>query len=457
MRRTAIELAEQVRSGRSSAVDIVTSHLEAIERLEPQLNAFTQLLPEAALAVAASIDARRGDGQPLGPLAGVPIGVKDLIDQANTPNTLGTSGEPAVPTADATCVARLLEADAVIVGRTGLHEYAYGFSSENHWFGPVHNPWDLDTSPGGSSGGSAAAVSAGVLPAALGTDTGGSVRVPAALCRVVGLKVSHGRVPLTGVFPLVPSVDTVGPLTRTVADSRLMYTVMAGFDPADPWSVPIETASEQSPALNKLTIGVPHPWADTGLSPDVARGWSWFRNAVTEAGATVIDIELPELTFPGKVVESLAAEVAHVHRDRFAAAPESYSPEVRTRLESTFETSIDDYLEGLEWRATLRRSLRTGFDQCNVVATPTVAAMHKTIGVDTMETGGAEVPYRLALSHFTAPVNHALVPALSLPLGEHVTGVQLIGPMWSESLLLGIGERLEGAGIASTPLPPHHF
>jgi len=174
----------------------------------------------------------------VGALAGVPIALKDLIDHAGRPNTAGSSYPAITPDASAPAVARLEAADAVIIGRTGLHEYAFGFSSENHWFGPVRNPWDLDLSPGGSSGGSAAAVAAGLAAGALGTDTGGSVRVPAALCGVVGLKVTHGRVPLRGVFPLGPSIDTVGPIGRSVVDIARLYETIAGFDPGDPWSAP---------------------------------------------------------------------------------------------------------------------------------------------------------------------------------------------------------------------------
>ena len=198
------------------------------------------------MARAEELDRRIAAGEDVGPLAGIPIGLKDLIDQAGIPNTNGAAFEPAVPDTSATVVDRLEAAGAVIIGRTGLHEFAFGFTSENEHFGPVRNPWDTDLSPGGSSGGSAAAVAAGIVPAAIGTDTGGSVRVPAALCGVVGLKVTHGRVPLTGVTPLAPSLDTVGPITRTVADAAAVYAAIAGDDPHDPWAapVPVDRAGE---------------------------------------------------------------------------------------------------------------------------------------------------------------------------------------------------------------------
>ncbi|MDQ3783275.1 MAG: amidase, partial [Actinomycetota bacterium] len=196
---TARGIAAAVRSGQRRAVEVVAECLHRIG--DDPLNAFTLITADAAMADAATVDAAVAAGEDPGPLAGVPVAVKDLIDQAGLPNTAGSSFPPAVPDQDATVIGRLRRFGAVPVGRTGLHEFAFGFSSENPWFGAVRNPWDRTISPGGSSGGSGAAVGAGWVPVALGTDTGGSVRVPAALCGVVGLKVTHGAVPTTGVYP----------------------------------------------------------------------------------------------------------------------------------------------------------------------------------------------------------------------------------------------------------------
>jgi aspartyl-tRNA(Asn)/glutamyl-tRNA(Gln) amidotransferase subunit A len=218
---TAAAIAAAVGSGEVTATEVVAAYLEAIGR-SGELNAFTQVDAEGALAAAAGLDQRRAAGTLPGLLAGVPVALKDIIDQAGRPTTCGSSFYWRQAETSATVAQRLEAAGAVIVGRTGLHEFAFGFSSENPWWGPVRNPWDPTTSPGGSSGGSAAAVAAGLAPVGIGTDTGGSVRVPAALCGLVGLKVTHGRVPLTGVFPLAPSLDTVGPLATTVADPALV-------------------------------------------------------------------------------------------------------------------------------------------------------------------------------------------------------------------------------------------
>ena len=237
-----------VRNGTRTASDVVEEYVEVARVRNPDLNAFTEIDRDGALRQASLID----EGTRTGPLAGVPIALKDLIDHTGHVTTAGSAFYRHQPAASATVVDRLEAAGAIIMGRTGLHEFAFGFSSENPWFGPVRNPWNTDLSPGGSSGGSAVAVAAGMSPAAIGTDTGGSVRVPAALCGIVGLKVTHGRIPLTGIFPLAGSLDTVGPLALTTGDARLLYEAMKGFDRSDPWSAP---RGQTSPTGTSL--GVP--------------------------------------------------------------------------------------------------------------------------------------------------------------------------------------------------------
>ena len=224
------DLAAAIRRREVTAREATAHYLDRSRRLQPELNAYTEIA-DGALEKADAIDEEIRLGHDPGPLGGVPIAIKDLIDQNGVTTTCGSGFYRHRAERSATVVRRLEDAGAIIIGRTGLHEFAFGFSSENDWFGPVRNPWDTDTSPGGSSGGSAVAVAAGLTAGAIGTDTGGSVRVPAALCGVTGLKVTHGRVPLTGVFPLASSLDTVGPLGRTAEDVEALYEVMAGHDP----------------------------------------------------------------------------------------------------------------------------------------------------------------------------------------------------------------------------------
>ena len=264
---TVDEIAARVHAGASARGEID----QALERVATdRFNAFIATDADA-LNRADAIDAAVAAGSDPGPLAGVPIALKDIIDHQGRTTTAGSSFYRNHAQRSAPVVSRLEAAGAVIIGRTGLHEFAYGFSSENDWFGPVRNPWDPTTSPGGSSGGSAVAVAAGIVPVAIGTDTGGSVRVPAALCGCMGLKVTHGRVPLTGVFPLAASLDTVGPMATTVADLAAVYAVIAGDDPDDPWSSPRPVAIPSGPAtLSGLRVGVPHPWVDRPLSSRIA-------------------------------------------------------------------------------------------------------------------------------------------------------------------------------------------
>jgi Asp-tRNA(Asn)/Glu-tRNA(Gln) amidotransferase A subunit family amidase len=442
----ATHLATAVRSGEVTANETVASALDAARAAE-HLNLFTLLDVEGAGAAARRVDAIVAQGGDPGPLAGVPLAVKDLFDQQGLPTTCGSSFYREVPTVSATVVDRLEAAGAVIVGRTGLHEFAYGFSSENPWFGPVRNPLDPATSPGGSSGGSAAAVAAGVIPIGIGTDTGGSVRVPSALCGVVGLKVTHGRIPLTGVFPLAGSVDTVGPITASVADAALAYTVLAGHDPRDPWSVdrPVGRPGPEA-SLHGTTAAIPHPWIDRPLEAGIARGWATAVDVLAAAGVAVHHLDAPDLD-PEALPSAVWAEAAAVHRRWFSADPSRYGEEVRRRLAPAMEVTVDDYVDALRWRARLRGAFSSLFRSADVVVTPTTAARRKVIGEPMVDGGAGPEPYRRALSWFSTLVNQAGLPALSVPIGEGTPppSLQMIAPWWAEARLLEFGQAVEAA------------
>ena len=450
--------AAAVRAGEVSAVEVITVALDRAKAGQDTLNAFTYIDGERALAAASDLDARIAKDDEVGSLAGVPVGVKDLIDHADRPNTRGSGFEAVVPTTTATCIARMEAAGAVVIGRTGLHEFAYGFSSENHWFGTIQNPWDTTLSPGGSSGGSAAAVAAGLVPAALGTDTGGSVRVPAALCGIVGLKVTHGRVPLSGVYPLASSVDTVGPLSRTVVDVVAVYEVIAGDDATDPWSVPKPVTPVGAAAdLTQVRVGVPQPWVDQSLDAAQETGFATAIERLAELGAEVVHLDVPDLAASEMAAKALSFEIAVLHRKRLEKYPERYGPETRERLEAALKVTAEDFIEALAWRRGLRAVADRAFTQVDVLITPTVAARRKQIGQDTVELAGSEVHYRGPLSIFTSVVNHLGLPALAVPLpGEDVPppSLQIIGPAWSESRLLEIGLALEASGISAVATPP---
>jgi len=381
------------------------------------------------------------------PLGGMPIALKDLIDQAGLPTTCGSGflREPAA--ASAPLVTRLEQAGGVVVARTGLHEFAYGFSSENSWFGPVRNPWDPETSPGGSSGGSAVAVAAGLVPAAIGTDTGGSIRVPAAMTGIFGLKVTHGRVPTAGVFPLASSLDTVGPFARDVATIDRVYRALAA----------LPGAAAPRP-LAGLRIGVPAAWNEfSATEPDVRRAVADATALLARMGADVVAIDDARLAPWGMIAELGGAEAAHIHR-RFRAEGRPYGPDVATRLAEAERVTPAVYLEAQRWRATLVEAFADAFRGVSLLVTPAVAARRKRIGDDLID--GEH--YRSVLSWFSALVNHAGVPAIAMPLAAEPDprpdvpppSLQLIAPWWQEDLLLGVAAQLERSGAVGFRPPP---
>lgn len=381
-----------------------------------------------------------------GPLEGLALVVKDIIDQEGLPTTCGSGFYRHIPTTDAPVIQRLRRAGASVVGRSGLHEWAYGFSSENPWFGPIRNPWDLATSPGGSSGGSAVAVASGLVPAALGTDTGGSIRVPAALTGIYGLKTTWGRIPTAGSFPLAPSLDTIGPMARDVNTLSSVYHALSG------------TASESDVAAPRR-LGVPSGWvsqapAEEGLS-------YWFgraRDDLISLGLEVVEVEEPAMIPWGMIVELAGFEAASVHR-QFRSEGKPYGPEVGLRLEAAEQVSGADYAAAHRWRAGLVEAFVSVFERVDFLITPGVAARRKVIGEDRI----GDHHYRPVLSWFSSLVNHAGVPAIVIPLtlGAEPSlpppSLQIIAPWWREGALLALAARLEGEGMAGLRLPPHHI
>lgn len=447
----AVSIAGSVSGGAASATEVAEHHLHLASDAEP-LNSFISLDHDAVLRRAAAVD-----DEPAGPLAGVPIALKDLIDQVGAVTTAGSSFYRHVAEHNATVVDRLETAGAVLFGRANLHEFAFGFSSENPWFGPVHNPWDPETSAGGSSGGSAAAVAAGIVPAAIGTDTGGSVRVPAALCGLVGLKVTHGRVPLRGIFPLVESLDTVGPIAGSVADAAAVYRAIAGYDPTDPWSAPRPVDPPSPVSVQGLRIGIPEPLTNRPLDTVTAHGFGTAVDRLSDAGAEVRPVSLPSFT-PGRgMLAVIGAEAAAVHREWFTEDPDRYGEDLVIRISDAMAIGPTELVDGLRWRARLGHEVAAAFRDLDVLVTPTVAVQSKRLGIDDVETSAGPEPYRRALSWFTAPVNQAGTPAIALPIdaaGDPPPSVQFIAPWWQEERLLALGSALEAAGIVANRRPP---
>lgn len=441
MNLSASTIAAEVAEGRRTARDTVEEALLRLEDAQERYNACTLIDRSGALAQAEAVDQALAAGRHPGPLAGVPVVVKDIIDQVGLATTCGSGFYREVAVRSAPVIQRLETAGAVMVARAGLHEFAYGFSSENPWFGPIRNPWDPSTSPGGSSGGSAVAVAAGLVPLSLGTDTGGSVRVPAALTGVFGLKVTHGRIPTQGVFPLAPSLDTVGPLAANVTDLTLAYRAMAG-------TPPLPTAA----SWVGVRVGLPRAWLEGPSQPPVTAALMEALQNLSDLGAVVVDLDLPPLLPWGMIQELAGAEAAHVHR-RFRREAEPYGEEVGRRLSAAEEVTPEQYLDAQAWRARLLETWATAFTQADVIATPAVAALRKVIGVDQID--GQH--YRPVLSWFSALVNHGGVPALAVPLlgtGSPPVSLQLIGTWWQEEQLLALAAAAEAAGLIGYRPPP---
>jgi aspartyl-tRNA(Asn)/glutamyl-tRNA(Gln) amidotransferase subunit A len=421
-------------------VSRVERALSAAEDSQPVLNAFTSIDAQSSVARAGEIEQAVASGMPAGVLAGTPIGLKDLIDHEGRTTTAGSAFYRQVAATSAPVVTRLEEAGAVIIGRTGLHEFAFGFSSENPHFGPVRNPWDTNTSTGGSSGGSAAAVGAGITPVAIGTDTGGSVRVPAALCGCFGLKVTHGRIPIDGVFPLATSIDTIGPLADSIDNLEGSYRVMSGDD------------GDARPS-DRLRIGLPQPWlAQAPMDDHVGSSFEATVRSLENLGHQISTVEMEGVLPAMELIDSIAGEVSDVHRE-FRAQGLPYGDDVAKRVDDCLATSPERIEAGKEWQKMIRLAFARAFDSVDLIVTPTTPVMRKVIGEDMI----GDRHYRAVLSWFTALVNHALLPAIALPIfgtGAPPVSLQAIGPLGSETALLGFGRSLVNAGLAGfSPAP----
>lgn len=434
MKPSGTELARRVRGGEVPATQAVNDALEAAGA-DPD-NVFTSVdeaTPERA---------RRLGTDPGGALAGVPIAVKDLIDHAGRVTTAGSAFYRHRAERTAPALVRLEDEGAVVIGRTGLHEFAFGFSSENPWFGPVRNPWDARLSPGGSSGGSAVAVASGAVPIALGTDTGGSIRVPAALCAVVGLKVTHGLIPLDGVFPLVPSLDTVGAIAGSLADLGTATRIMAGTR----WAEPRE-------AVDGLRLVVPGEWVATAPMTDrVATAFRAFLDGAADEGVVVTEEDLDDLMPSPFQADLIGPEVKEIH-GAWRTAGRPYGDDVGARIDLALSVTEPEAHSARAWQRTVAEAMARATADGAILATPTVPALDKVIGRD--DIGGHH--HRSVLSWFTALVNTAGLPALSMPLASgpgRPPSVQLIGARQSESRLLAAARSLEESGLLVVPGSP---
>ncbi|MEV5536352.1 amidase [Saccharopolyspora shandongensis] len=434
--RTIGGLAAQLRAAEVTAVELARAALASIEELDGELNAFVTVDRDGALKAAEKADAELAEGRDRGPLHGIPVAVKDIIDVADLPTTMGSAHFAAkVSTSDAECVTRLRDGGAVLVGKTTTHEFAFGPTGDSSHQGPSRNPHDLSRVTGGSSGGSGAAVAAGMVPLALGTDTGGSVRIPAAMCGVVGFKPAFNAIPAGGVFPLSQSLDHVGVLARTPQDCRTGYRVLAGLRDT------VSREAGETASIGWIDPGTLHP-----TDPDVAR---IARAALDLDGLVVRDVELRDPAVLHKAFAGIQNSEAYaIHAERVAQNPRLFTPDVLGRLEEAAKTAGWQHVRALAARDLWRAEIDGLLTRVDLLALPTTCAVAPAIGRREIEIDGVAATVRSALVSLTKTWNVAGIPAVSVPagtIGDLPVGVQLACRPGREDLLLAVAARIADA------------
>jgi aspartyl-tRNA(Asn)/glutamyl-tRNA(Gln) amidotransferase subunit A len=468
---TAAELIQALARGETTSEVITQAYLQSIRDRDSRIQAYLHVADEASLDRAREIDARRRNGRPVGLLAGLPVAVKDVFCTADQPTTCGSKILKGFrPPYDAHVVWRLKDADAVLIGKTNMDEFAMGSSTENSAFQPTRNPWDLNRIPGGSSGGSAAAVAAGEAPLAIGTDTGGSIRQPASLCGIVGLKPTYGRVSRFGLVAFASSLDQAGPFGRSVADVALLLEVIAGHDPRDSTcatdSVPPYSKSLEQP-IKPLTIGVAKEYFSEGLDPEVDQAVRDAVGVLKEIGGTVKGVSLPHSPFAVATYYLVATAEASSNLARYdgvhygCRAPsygnmidmyaktrgQGFGAEVKRRimlgtyaLSSGYKEAY--YLKALKVRRLIKQDFDQAFGQCDVIIGPTSPTPAFKIGER------LEDPLAMYLADiYTISGNLAGIPGISVPCGFTRSGLpiglQLLAPAFQEEKLLRVARMYE--------------
>ena len=446
------EIAQGLRKRTVSSVELASDSLSRIASLDPKLKAFISVTAELAQSQAQQADRELADGKDRGPLHGIPIAVKDVFCTQGVRTTCGSKlFADYIPERDAAVVERLRAGGAVMVGKTNMHELAYGVTSANPHFGTVRNPWDLDRIAGGSSGGSGSAVAAGMVPMAMGSDTGGSIRIPASFCGTVGLKPSFGRVSRYGALPLDFSLDHMGPLTQCVRDAALTLSVIAGFDPRD------ETCSRRRVepylppepiSIHALRIGLPENFYFEHISPSVAEAVRRAARLAEEAGAVVVSLRVPDISQLNAIGRVILLSEASATMERYLHRREDFGSDVLALLDQGRLLPATDYINAQRVRRVLQQEFQAVWKQVDCLFTPSTPTTAPKIGQSTIDLDGEE-DVRIASTRLARGVNVLGLPALSLPCGFDEAGLpiglQIIGPGFQEALILRVGAALEDA------------
>jgi aspartyl-tRNA(Asn)/glutamyl-tRNA(Gln) amidotransferase subunit A len=481
-------IAGDIAAGRVSATEMCNDALDRIARLNPSLNAFNFVSAERALDRAAEVDRLRASGAPLGPLAGVPLAIKDNLCVRGMRTTASSRIlETFIPPYDATVITRLEHAGAVIVGKTNCDEFAMGSSNENSAFGPVRNPWAGDRTPGGSSGGSAAAVAASCVPLALGSDTGGSIRQPASFCGVTGLKPTYGRVSRYGLLAFASSLDQIGPITRSVGDAALALQVLAGPDPMDSTAArePVpDFAALLDGNARGVRIGVPRAFVSEGVDASVLAAFDAGLEVLRATGATLIDIDLPYAKYAIPVYYLVCTAEASSNLARYDGVKYAYRSPAATTLKEMYSKTRDEgfgpevkrrimlgtyvlsagyydafYLKAQQVRTLLRQDYDRAFESVDVVVMPTSPTPPFRLGEKTDD------PLQMYLADiFTVSVNLVGLPGISVPCGfvdapraggsdRLPIGMQFVGKMFDEATILRVADAFERSTDWSRQVP----
>jgi aspartyl-tRNA(Asn)/glutamyl-tRNA(Gln) amidotransferase subunit A len=441
MAETILSLAPRLASGQLKAERLTEEALDLISKLQPQLNAFITITAEQALADARAADAEIAAGRHRGPLHGIPISLKDLIDVAGVATTAASRlREGRVARRDAPVVQRLRAAGAVFVGKTNLHEFAFGTTNEDSGWGPARNPIDPTRSPGGSSGGSAIAVQTGMSIASVGTDTGGSIRIPAAACGVVGLKPGWGEIPAAGVIPLSRQLDHVGPLARSVADAGLLYYVMFGDN------APRTTGADDG--VQGLRFARLEGYFAERLSVDVAAAMASTYDVLAQGGATLTRATLAHAQDIAPVYLHLVlADAAAYHAASLQERPHAYTDNVRIRLEMGRHVLAEDYVRALRGREVITREIDAVIAPVDAVLLPALAIEAPPLGAATVPVQGGQEPVRNAMLRCTQPFNVSGHPAISIPCAVTPAGLpvglQIVGHRSRTADLLRVAQAIE--------------
>jgi aspartyl-tRNA(Asn)/glutamyl-tRNA(Gln) amidotransferase subunit A len=451
---TITELAPKIRQGQLSPVELTRQTLARIEKRQPVLNAYITVTADLALEQARRAEQEIRAGNYRGPLHGIPYAAKDLFYTKGIRTTVGSKIlSDFVPDYDAAVIEKLNAAGAILIGKAGLHEWAFGITSNNPHFGAIRNPWNTERIPGGSSGGSAAALAADLCSFSLGSDTGGSIRIPASLCGLVGLKPTFGRVSRYGCYPLGHTLDHAGPFAWTVEDAALVYETLAGYDARDTSSAAAPLSLPPFPSEARLEgkkIGVPRNFYFENLDPEIEKA---VRDAIVtleKLGAAIIGIDVPDIDEFNTIAQLiLLAEAASVHHRRVEQRPEDFGEDVRALLQTGRFVLATEYLDAQRRRREFIAAFNRLLAEVDVIVTPTIPIKAAKIGQKTVSLGGQEVDARLGTTRFMRALNLAGLPLLSVPCGFDAQGMpiglQIIGRLFDEAGILEIGHAFERA------------